>query len=527
MKIEILKNGEVIETRELQDGQYHIGRSESNEICLKSNRISKQHGLLVIKNGKVAILDLGSSNGIFVNGILIKKQRITGNDQVLLGDFQIRLGRIVSQARSGAQGNLAQKMEEDYLPQQDPQVEIQPQSQINPNKAAQLIEEKILIPLYGLMKTADWRWILGTIIISTLVASVLLGARPLYVWATESSKKEAVERAHTVVNQIVRENLRALQKGGDYARFSVDAWENVRGFEEIYILDGTTGNIIAPVKLFNKSLSDGYALLALKKVVEERQSQVTVDHSNGAVIVAQPIPQVLKDTSEGANSSVAAVVLGKFQSSESITSVYDPVLEALIFAVFLGLLAYFLILKMVTHPIRQIQEQLDSALRGEPVSVRCEAKFEDLENLAQVINFSVSKLQQSGSGNGNSIQVTDNDAEESAYIKSVEEFDYGLSDGLLLLDREKKVVFVGHVLAELIGLKNQYAKGQNISDCCKDAGFAGTAIDLCERVIGSLGENQDAVLDINGVNRAMSAVGHRSSSGDIRFVLITVKIEGG
>lgn len=527
MRIEIFKNGELVETKELKDGQYHIGRAESNEICLKSNRISKQHGLLVVKSGKVAILDLGSSNGIFVNGILIKKQRVTGSDQILLGEFQIKLGRSFSTSRPGVNGNLAEKLDEEYVSSENPQSAVQSQPQINPNKIAAIVEKKILIPLYGLMKTADWRWILGTIIIVTLVSSVLLAARPLYVWSTESSTREGLDRAHTVLNQIVRENLRLLQKGGDYARFNVDAWENVRGFEEIYILDGTTGNILAPVKLYNKSLNDGFALLALKKVVDEKAPQVTVEHSNGSFIVAQPIPQVLKDASDDANSAPAAVVLGKFESSASLTTVYEPILEALIFAVFLGLLAYFLILKMVTHPIKQIQEQLDSALRGEPVSVSCDAKFEDLENLAQVINFSVSKLQQANGNNMNSIQTTDNEQENGTYIKSIEELDYGLSDGILLLDREKKVIFVGHILEELIGLKTQYAKGQNISDCCRDPGFAGTAIDMCERVIGSLGENQDAVLDINGINRGMSAVGHRNSNGEIRFVLITVKMEGG
>jgi hypothetical protein len=92
------------------------------------------------------------------------------------------------------------------------------------------------------------------------------------------------------------------------------------------------------------------------------------------------------------------------------------------------------------------------------------------------------------------------------------------------LDKEKKVKFVGHVLEELIGMRSEYSKGQNISDCCRDAGFAGTAIDLSERVVGSLGETQNAVLDINGTNRPMVAVGHRSQNGEIRFILLTVRM---
>lgn len=528
MKVEIQKNGEVIEVKELNEGQYTIGRSSSNDICLDSSKISKQHGLLVIKGGKAAILDTGSSNGTFVNGVLIKKQRIESGDVVSLGEFQLRIVRAFAMRGVNVRGNLAEKLEENFVSEDKQVPEVaQAASARYQAEVAELIESKILIPLYGLMRTADWRWILGTIIISTLVAAVLVAARPLYVWSTESSKKEAIDRAHTVINQIVRENFRSLQKGGDFSRLSVDAWESVRGFKEIYILDGRTGTIVAPVKLYNKSLNDGYALIALKKVTEDRESEVTVEHSNGSFIVAQPIPQVVRENIDEVGGAPSTVVLGKFEISDSITSVFEPVLEALIFAVFLGLLAFFLILKMVTHPIRQIQEQLDSALRGEPVSVGCEAKFVDLENLAQVINFSVSKLQQAGGNLQAANPESDTDSEDDFFVKTIQEIDLGVGDGVLLLDKEKKVKFVGHVIEELLGMKNQYAQGQNISDCCKDPGFAGTVIDLAERVVSSLGENQNANLDINGVNRPMSAIGHRSQSGEIRLILITVRMEGG
>jgi hypothetical protein len=218
------------------------------------------------------------------------------------------------------------------------------------------------------------------------------------------------------------------------------------------------------------------------------------------------------------------VVLGNFTATESITSVFEPVLEALIFAVFLGLLAFYLVMKMVTRPIQQIQEQLDAALRGEPVSVACDVKLTELENLAQVINFSVSRLRQSNSDMSAPVGDSDSDSEDTLLLKTIEELDVGTGDALLLLDKEKKVKFVGHVLEELIGMRSEYAKGQNISDCCRDAGFAGTAIDLSERVIGSLGETQNAVLDINGTNRPMAAVGHRSQNGEIRFILLTVRM---
>jgi len=530
MRIEILKNGQVIETRSFEPGNYKIGRTENSEIRLESNKVSKQHGLLVIKGDQAAIFDVGSANGIFVNGVLVKKQRLKFGDLISLGDFQMRVLKDFPKSsggvgRLGIQGNLAQQLESEYegadpAPSPNAQASLQ-RAQV---QLTNIVEKKVLIPLYGLMRVADWRWILASVIVSSLVLSVLLAARPIFSWATEVGKKEALDRAHTVLSQIVRENFRNLKKDGDYARVTTDPWKSVRGFQEIYILESQTGNILAPVSLYNKSLKDDYALIAFKKVVEDKENQVTVEHPKGYFLVAQPIPLVSSEGNEDVVTGSSAVVLGKFQVSGSITSVFEPVLEALLFSVFLGLLAYFLVLKMISYPILRIQEQLDAALKGEPVSIQCEAKLVELENLAQVINFSVARLRQSNPNLQEPLETGDTDSEDNLYIKTIEEFDVGSGDGVLLLDKEKKVKFVGHVLEELIGLRSQYAQGQNISDCCRDTGFAGTSIDLADRVIGTLGESQNATLDINGINRAMVAVGHRSQNGEIRFILLTVKM---
>ena len=73
-------------------------------------------------------------------------------------------------------------------------------------------------------------------------------------------------------------------------------------------------------------------------------------------------------------------------------------------------------------------------------------------------------------------------------------------------------------------MRNQYAQGQNISDACRDPLFAGTAIDMADKVFSTLGETQGAQLDLNGVNRVMAAVGHKNKNGEIRFVIVTVKM---
>src|ERR1700712_5198064 len=65
-----------------------IGRVDENDICLPKGNISKKHTKIVVKDGKIIVLDLKSTNGTYVNGKkLAGPQVITPTDKVYVGDF--------------------------------------------------------------------------------------------------------------------------------------------------------------------------------------------------------------------------------------------------------------------------------------------------------------------------------------------------------------------------------------------------------------------------------------------------------
>ncbi len=517
MKIEIRHNGEVVFAKDLGEGSYTIGRAEECPIRLKSSRISKQHAALVIKGNRAAIIDLGSSNGVFINGVMVKKQRIEIGDAVDIAGFALavlpsRSGGRSEMAMGGFDGNaaLAHGMS-DPIPQ-----EVTPQE-----KFLALVDSKVLLPFYEMMKRFDWRWLLVSILMSALVLSTLLSVIPIVRWGRQITKKEALSRAHSIVAQAVRENYRILSKSNDFTRLTVENMEAEQGVLSAYVIDPKTTGILAPAKYFNKSVTDVYSLLAIKKVLEAKEEQVSVEKSDDVYIVAQPVYIYQQ---EAGDRVLQVIVMAIFQLNTGITSTFEPLVEAALFSVLMSLAAFFLIYKMFTHPIAQLQEQLDNALKGEGGSISIEAKFPELQNLATVMNFSVSRAQGGGSNRAGAIEMEDTEQEDGFYTKAVTGFEKGSSDGLLLLDAEKKVKFVGKILEDLIGMRNQYAQGQNVSDACRDQSFAGTVIDLADSVVRSLGEVQSAQLDINGISRTMMGVGHKNSAGEIRFILITVKM---
>lgn len=71
--------------------QLTIGRADTSDIKLDGLQISNQHAKLLKTSGGVAIEDLGSTNGIYLNGQRVSRSLITPNDSVLIGSFLIQV----------------------------------------------------------------------------------------------------------------------------------------------------------------------------------------------------------------------------------------------------------------------------------------------------------------------------------------------------------------------------------------------------------------------------------------------------
>jgi RNA polymerase sigma factor (sigma-70 family) len=73
---------------ELDKPEVNVGRARGNDIILPAGNVSKRHARFVLKDGKVIIVDLRSSNGTFVNGRKITTPLvIKETDRIHIGDF--------------------------------------------------------------------------------------------------------------------------------------------------------------------------------------------------------------------------------------------------------------------------------------------------------------------------------------------------------------------------------------------------------------------------------------------------------
>jgi type II secretory pathway predicted ATPase ExeA/pSer/pThr/pTyr-binding forkhead associated (FHA) protein len=73
-----------------ESGRILIGRSEHNDIPLASKFVSRSHALLTRSGNATIVMDLNSSNGVFVNSKRVTKQFLVHDDIISIGSYLIK-----------------------------------------------------------------------------------------------------------------------------------------------------------------------------------------------------------------------------------------------------------------------------------------------------------------------------------------------------------------------------------------------------------------------------------------------------
>jgi hypothetical protein len=65
----------------------HIGRHKSNDIVIKEEKISRYHAEIRYERGQFVLYDLGSLNGVLVNGVLTRQTILRPGDIIGIGSY--------------------------------------------------------------------------------------------------------------------------------------------------------------------------------------------------------------------------------------------------------------------------------------------------------------------------------------------------------------------------------------------------------------------------------------------------------
>jgi signal transduction histidine kinase/pSer/pThr/pTyr-binding forkhead associated (FHA) protein len=78
----------------LQGEEVVIGRDPTCELSIDDGTLSRKHAKIVLNAHGLALEDLGSANGVLVNGVRVKKSALRVDDQLTLGKVEMQLRQV-------------------------------------------------------------------------------------------------------------------------------------------------------------------------------------------------------------------------------------------------------------------------------------------------------------------------------------------------------------------------------------------------------------------------------------------------
>ena len=85
--LSLLNNELMSSSWKLSTKDYKIGRSSDNNIILDDITVSRNHGYISVDDDNLNIHDEGSTNGIFVDGELIKEANLKSGTRIQIGKY--------------------------------------------------------------------------------------------------------------------------------------------------------------------------------------------------------------------------------------------------------------------------------------------------------------------------------------------------------------------------------------------------------------------------------------------------------
>src|SRR5256885_4096372 len=90
LRFDIQAPGVPTRTIELKQDIVRIGKLSSSHLQIQDPAVSRVHAVIeVAATGDIYLIDLGSSNGTYVNGSKVSKERLKTGDEIMLGQTKV------------------------------------------------------------------------------------------------------------------------------------------------------------------------------------------------------------------------------------------------------------------------------------------------------------------------------------------------------------------------------------------------------------------------------------------------------
>lgn len=486
----------------LEDGTNSIGRSVECDHVLEIDGVSKKHIQINVNGENCYLEDLGSSNGTFVNGKLIKQRTVKDKDRIALPN-------VIFQVVYVKENKIIIKKKVVKAGEEDVSLDI---TEAKPNdflgKVKYFYKHSVMKVLYGFNEQYEWNVMLAILLVLFICGNIFIAIGPVLNTTKNIVYSEIKSRGKQYAEEVARLNAIHLSRG-DLQRIDTMFMNKLQGEGiESYELFDMDGRIVRPSSKIDTYINDVFSVEAKNKLKNKRELTKLLD--DGVIGIAKTL--MVNNLKTGQTEPVGIIAI-KFKP-ESIRnfSIMNSTAywKALIYAGMLGTFFFGFIYYLTLRPLDEIRAQAEEVMRGKRKELGSKTLFVEINSLRNSFNTVLQKnreLRNEDVGDFAEIE------EDVTYVSILHEIMNGTDGAAMILNSEKNIEHVNEAGSDLTGIRENLVQGENILDCASNEGFAGTLIKLCDDSANNSGTSQTEFYEIEGdpyVISVMSLIGKDS-----------------
>lgn len=488
----------------LNEGENTLGRAPDCTHPLAIEGVSKKHMRVTVNGATAFVEDMGSSNGTFVNGKLIKKTTVTNGDKIALPNVifhvvhvvekKVVVKKKVTKAKEGAenQNQAAETLDMEPVPA-DPI-----------GKLRHTFKHKFMGFLYSFNEEYEWRGMFAVILGLFIAVNITLTIFPVMKESKNILLYELAKRGVHYTDDIARLNAKSLERK-DLDKLETNFLDNEDGITSYELFD-MEGRIVRPIGKLNQYISDTFSVKARNDIAKAKHKGSFIIKEfldDGEVGIAKPI--VAYNVRTGIEEAVGIIAIRFAPRSLTLEAANNlkAYMESLTTSGLVAILFFGIIYYLTIRPIDEMKMQIELALRGKIKEVNPKSSMSELTPLKNSVNSLIQRvreLQNDGTMSSNNVE------EDGPYINHMKEFMLGAQGPVLLLNSEKIIQALNQECEDLLGIRANASTGTSLLDSARDQGFAATVIDLCDKSATNGGCNQKEHYELQGADHEVNVV---------------------
>jgi pSer/pThr/pTyr-binding forkhead associated (FHA) protein len=477
----------------LKSGDNILGRDSSCDVHFQAEGVSKKHLTITVTEDLLYIQDMGSANGTFLNGKIIKRTTIKGGDKIGLPNAVLQLVH-VQEKKVIIKKKIANQKEkeesiEDLLgggPPPDNMVE----------KIFWLFKNKIMPIFHGVNQEYEWRILVAVLTAAFALITITLTIFPVLQDSKEILLSEIANRGAHYAEEIGRINATALEQK-NLERIDTTFLDSEEGVVSYELFD-LEGRIVRPTSRLNEYTNDPFSVQTGIWAKKNRDSRTVKKQllENGEIGIGKKILSYNSKTGTQEAVGVIAIHFAPRTLAVEASKSSKLYMESLVTSFLVGIIFFGIIYYLTLRPIEEIRYQVEEALRGKRRSVDSKLLFEELGPVRNAINTSLQRIRELQRDESD---VDPNDIESDAsYVNTLVEFMQGAQGPIIVLNSNKNLVKLNTQAEDVCGIRLSMAEGMNILDITKERGFAATLIELCDNSANNGGTSQQGHYELQG-----------------------------